>query len=61
MRSVGWLFAQRLLARNQVQEHAEQGLRGQVSEADGGPYNGKIQFRGVPYRDANGAWRLLDE
>lgn len=29
--------------------------------ADGGPYNGKIQFRGVPYRDANGAWRLLDE
>lgn len=29
--------------------------------ADGGPYDGKIQFRGVPFKDGNGAWRLLDE
>ncbi|MDW8052734.1 MAG: prepilin-type N-terminal cleavage/methylation domain-containing protein [Armatimonadota bacterium] len=29
--------------------------------ADGGPYNGKIRFRGIPYRDADGRWRLLDE
>ncbi len=29
--------------------------------ADGGPYNGKIQFRGIPYKDSSGAWRLLDE
>lgn len=29
--------------------------------ADGGPYNGKIQFRGIPYKDADGRWRLLDE
>lgn len=29
--------------------------------ADGGPYNGKLQIRGIPYKDADGNWRLLDE
>lgn len=29
--------------------------------ADGGPYNGKVRIRGIPYKDANGNWRLLDE
>ena len=29
--------------------------------ADGGPYNGRVRIRGVPYKDANGNWQLLDD
>ncbi len=29
--------------------------------SDGGPYNGRYQLRGIPTRQADGSWRLLDE
>jgi prepilin-type N-terminal cleavage/methylation domain-containing protein len=29
--------------------------------ADGGPYNGRVRIRGVPFKDASGSWQLLDE
>lgn len=29
--------------------------------ADGGPYTGRVRIRGVPYKDTDGNWQLLDE